>query len=579
MKNLKKPSNLFVTSVVVLTLIFIGGCVSLATLSLPSNPAASCTVSASLFASWFESGSVSLNGVVKPANSVTFSDNPNCDFYKWTEQMFLWLTSPSPARYGGGGRIFNSPAFFDVSPLVNGERTFIPHTSGTFPFLPNPQLRTAPLGTNKLPIVIEAKTSRAFEIEPTRFGPNKKQLVQNSEGVHVEIEKITLEGDRKPIFFDISGKPIKDARPIFRRELKGTMLAQRFVSNDLVVVLDANGNIIDVAPGQADHAALMSNQGSLIYFQVTVNDVFVYLKTGVANGNITANQFPTTQGELDDIINYATSKGKTLIDPEALAIEIKTSWVEASTLPNSELSRFITLNATIPTYDKTNPNEWIPNGQKVAKLAMIGMHVVGSTKGHPEMIWGTFEHESTAPNAVYDYKNSSNVTVTVPQSTSGGSWILCTNGSTGPFNEKHMSVNSSNGHIENETPFAISPSNTMREQAWGAGRTQRPNPLVSSTAQSNSDLISINNSVRGQLLNGDVRRHYIQTGSTWTIGGAAPTGPFTNVPSLGKEVGTSRLANASLETYAQALNCFGCHTPNTVNVSNVWGDLKPLFTP
>ncbi|MFN0216053.1 MAG: hypothetical protein ACKVT2_17470 [Saprospiraceae bacterium] len=579
MKNQKKPSNLFIVSIVVVALIIIGGCVGIAKLTLPSDPAASCTVSATEFDSWFESGAVSLNGVVKPANSVTFSDIPNCDFYKWSEQMFLWLTSPAPARYGGGGRIFNSPAFYDVSPLVNGQRTFIPHNLGAFPFLPTPQLRTAPLGTNKLPLVIEAKTNRAFEIEPTRFGPNKKQLVQNIEGQHVEVEKITLGGDRKPIFFDSEAKPIKGARPIFRRELRGNLLAQRFVSNELIVVLDATGRIIDVSPGQADHAALMSKQGSLIYFQVTVNDVFAYFKTGVVNGNISATQFPTSQGELDDIVNYATSKGKTLIDPEALAIEIKTSWVEASTLPATELDRFITLNATIPTYDKLDPNEWIPNGQKVAKLALIGMHVVGSTNGHPEMIWATFEHESTAPNAIYDYKNISNVTVTVPQSTAGGNWILCANGSTGPFNDQHMSVNSSNGHIQRISPFTIDASNTLRNQAWGADRTQRPNPLVSSTAQSNSDIISINNSVRSKLLNGDVRSHYIQTGSTWTIGGASPNGPFTGIASPGKEVGTSLLANPSLETYVQAINCFACHGTNTVAVSNVWGDLQPLFTP
>lgn len=87
-----------------------------ATTFVPSDAKAICTVTtngAPAFASWFESGTVTLNGVVKPANSVTFPNTPNCSFYQWSEQMFLWMTSPAPATYGGGGgRIFDSPAFF-----------------------------------------------------------------------------------------------------------------------------------------------------------------------------------------------------------------------------------------------------------------------------------------------------------------------------------------------------------------------------------------------------------------------------------------------------------------------------------
>src|SRR6185369_2461920 len=94
--------------------------------SLPTDAQTTCTVTAPVFASWFESGSVTLNGVVKPADSVNFPNIPNCSFHQWSEQMFLWLTSPAPAKYGGGGgRIFNSPAFYDVSPPdASGDRTY-----------------------------------------------------------------------------------------------------------------------------------------------------------------------------------------------------------------------------------------------------------------------------------------------------------------------------------------------------------------------------------------------------------------------------------------------------------------------
>src|SRR5256885_16005514 len=71
------------------------------TTPVPSDPVKTCTVSATEFNTWFETGAVSLNGVAKPANSVSFSDNPNCDFYKWSEQMLVWVNSPAPPSYGG----------------------------------------------------------------------------------------------------------------------------------------------------------------------------------------------------------------------------------------------------------------------------------------------------------------------------------------------------------------------------------------------------------------------------------------------------------------------------------------------
>jgi hypothetical protein len=64
-------------------------------------------------------------------------------------------------------------------------------------------------------------------------------------------------------------------------------------------------------------------------------------------------------------------------------------------------------------------------------------------------------------------------------------------------------------------------------------------------------------------------------GTTWTIGGAPPGGS--------NEVGTNHLANATIETFvegaspsAASANCFSCHLSNTVQVSHVYGALKPL---
>jgi hypothetical protein len=46
----------------------------------------------------------------------------------------------------------------------------------------------------------------------------------------------------------------------------------------------------------------------------------------------------------------------------------------------------VTIQATIPTYEKVTPTQWNVNGTKQVELAMVGIHVVGSTAGDPEMI-------------------------------------------------------------------------------------------------------------------------------------------------------------------------------------------------
>ena len=170
---------------------------------LPADPQATCTVTPAMFAGWFQSGSITLNGLVNPANSLAFPNVPNCSFYQWSEQMFLWLTSPVGAQH-----VFSTPTFFDVSPANGmGARTLIPHP---------------------LP-------------------PGVINVEQNEADFHVlEAQAQTTAG------------------------------------------------------------------GSLVYYITSVNDVYAFLKTGIADGVITANEFPTTPAESMNVTNFATSKGVTI---------------------------------------------------------------------------------------------------------------------------------------------------------------------------------------------------------------------------------------------------------------------------
>ncbi|WP_199031235.1 hypothetical protein [Ralstonia sp. ASV6] len=551
--------------------------------AVPTDAAGGCPISPATVASFFESGTVTLNGVVKPADS-TVALAPNCGFFQWTEQMFLWLTSPAPATYGGGSHVMFSPQFYTVSPEdSSGRRNFIPNSPGR-PI--NMFLRAMELGPHGLPIVM-ARTGQIVEVphetpgqKPPSIRLANGKLIPGTQVQNVrKTERGTLE------LLDARGKllapKVLKLAPIVRQRallsadrpvpivpmkaFTSAIQARKLVIKGIPIFIDPAGNVIDVEPGQADSGVLISQNGSLIYYIIAVNDVFAFHRTmqgaAVIPGN-TNIAFPTSMADVNAVVSFAASKGHTIQDPKALAIETKSSWMDASKVPNP--NDYIQVEAVVPTFDKSNPNNWVPNGQTTLKLVMLGLHVVGSTSGHGEMVWGTFEHEGNAPNATYAYNSTSGLK-TVAQNTSG-SWLFTPSGSSGPFNATN---NSWTGTAITGTP--VGPSPVLRAKPWGSNDGGNP----ANAAGLNTQVISANASVISQLNAADVRRQYFQLGTTWTIGGAPPNG--------GNEVGTNHLANATMETFVQgatpsapSANCFSCHTTNKVPVSHVYPRLTPL---
>jgi hypothetical protein len=86
----------------------------------------SCTISPAGLNTWFTSKTASKNGAVTFANSVDFPlQNTVCDFYKWSHQMFLWMTSPA-----GRDLVLDSPTFYDVSFDAQGNAIYVPNKAG-----------------------------------------------------------------------------------------------------------------------------------------------------------------------------------------------------------------------------------------------------------------------------------------------------------------------------------------------------------------------------------------------------------------------------------------------------------------
>jgi hypothetical protein len=329
----------------------------------------------------------------------------------------------------------------------------------------------------------------------------------------------------------------------------------------------------------------MAQNGSLVYYLLQVNDVFAYFKTGVAkgsNGGIpnpftqAFTQFPSNASDLGQVNNFALAHSAGLPDLDAMTCELKSSWIETAGL---NVSDYITINATIPTFNppltppftQTGLIQSVPSGTKQAMLALVGMHIVCPVLNQPEMIWATFEHINNAPNAPYNYTSTTGMK---PGPAPGpGPWLFSATGAaSGPITAR-MNVDPSTGNINRIGTQTIGPADVYRKNAWGTASND-PNFI-----SNNTDIISINNSVFGQLLPGDKRKQYGMIGAVWTLNGQPPSP--TN------QVGTTALANSTMETYFQPSSCFSCHKGNMLGeqpsgafgggLSHIWFQLKPLF--
>lgn len=473
--------------------------------TLPPDVKITCPLSQADFAKWFESGTVTPNGSVQPADSVDFQ-SALCNFYSWSEQMFLWITSPTSAD--PKTRVLDSPVFFEVSESNNGQRTLIANQPGKM---------------------------HNFMMRGPKPGPAGMQILR-----------------------DKSGRPFL-VKALNTSKNPGGKVNARGINEGSVELGQAGGS-----------GTLMSQQKSFVYYSIAVNDVFAAFLIGQKTGKITASNFPTTAADRDAIVAFATTLGMKIPDANALAIETKTSWVEAASLPDT--SGYIVIDAMVPNIVPTGKPDgsWASdpnNPTKKAKLALVGAHIVGSVAGHPEMIWATFEHQSNTPSATYSYQKTDGTTGTVTQSTSGN-WTFCSNGSAGPFNTEKMKA--SGDSIIPTANNTVSPSDTLLENPWGSLPGSDPQVVANNTA-----VLSMNANIQQLLPSSDVRRNYLLVGAIWT-NGQIPGVNNDDPPNLG----SAALANSTMETYNQDINCFVCHSGgNLGGLSHIYSAIQAQLPP
>ncbi|NND31689.1 MAG: hypothetical protein HKN76_03795, partial [Saprospiraceae bacterium] len=315
--------------------------------------------------------------------------------------------------------------------------------------------------------------------------------------------------------------------------------------------------------------------GSIVFYAIHVNDVYAYFASGKNTGQLeNLTEFPITQEDVDQIVDYAqTTYNVTIEDAESLTMELKSSWIKPA--PGLDLSNYITIQADIPKFTKVSDKLWTWDGVSLERnvtLAMVGYHVVGSTANHPEMIWATFEHVDNSPDVSYYYiDEAGNLQERKTFGPDGKpirkDWLFTDgNVTANASNQMHMELDAR--EIKAMGDLTISPSSTIRTHPWG-------NSPDSTYAQNNTDIISLNENIITLLAPGDVRRNYFLVGATWTANG---------VPGVGNQLpdvrGSKILANATMETYFQYKNCFGCHNGGKLSgLSHIIDDITPLPIP
>ena len=225
-----------------------------------------------------------------------------------------------------------------------------------------------------------------------------------------------------------------------------------------------------------------------------------------------------------------------------------------------------------PPLTQPNNKQSVQSGTKQTKLALVGIHVVGSTLDHPEMLWATFEHVNNTPNPQYTFTTTSNGVGTQPADGPGG-WLFSSTGAA-PANANTPRITPNGTTLDATFGQTIGPSDVVRVNPWGTASTD------ADFTANNTDIVSLNANVIGLLAAGDVRKNYILIGTSWVKGGGSP--------STGTIVGTPEMANSTMETFFQFSNCFGCHTGNMLGtradpdgfsggLSHIWAAVRPLF--
>jgi hypothetical protein len=278
---------------------------------------------------------------------------------------------------------------------------------------------------------------------------------------------------------------------------------------------------------------LVDQKGRAIYTTIMINDVYrdFVIKNSLYKPEALRN-FP-------DTTNFPIG-----------AFSLKAAWKIVS--PGEDASRFYTTTAKIQKLGYNGKKIVLTNVLETARVALVGFHIAVVVKGHPEMIWATFEHVNNAPYSVADQLPGDQVAEGNYTFYKGGTpWQDC-NDPASPILK-----------LDTATQKLSPVTQVFRQYRLGGGK---------SANQNNIDML--NAKMHRAMPRSSVWRNYAEVGAIWFVKKDAlkPNSAFVSSDTL--LTGSKVLSNSVIETFTQAdtdLNqCFGCHntTPLTTVPTN-----------
>ena len=318
------------------------------------------------------------------------------------------------------------------------------------------------------------------------------------------------------------------------------------------------GSPISVATA-APKAGLLNLTPRVLKQVTSVNDFDGIAQAGLSGVLVDQIGFPIYYAMHfnDDFAKFITSNG--FLDKEKLkhvpsdksfptgVLEMKSAWrIKPDSMSEAEFRKsYISADAQIPGL-----KEVIISGKKtvvadptqpVQKLAgLIGLHVVGVINGHPEFVWGSFEHRGNAP----DGKSGVDPKSTDPVDPNS-QWLLY---------KKGTSYRNSNP-LPGTFDFSLQSGGTV----FPSTPVYRVFPSGGEDGE-DGQVKDLNGSVQMQLGMNSVLSNYKLIGAVWLEKGDGAFGPGSDFPD-DLLAGEKQLSNLSMESFTQSKfpNCFSCH--------------------
>ncbi|UTH75174.1 hypothetical protein [Chromobacterium sp. IIBBL 290-4] len=284
---------------------------------------------------------------------------------------------------------------------------------------------------------------------------------------------------------------------------------------------------------------LIDQNGRLVYYSMYLNDVFA--------------QFVKEQGlnNAESIRNFSPDKNYPVG-----TLTLKAAWKVLSSEEqklNQASGKFYTRTALVHPLKKRGRGFAIDRSRSEAVvLALVGLHVVGVTQHHEEMIWASFEHVDNAPDVDAGAIPSPQTPV------SDRDWTFYKKNT--PLTECNLNLASSGKLKLDEASQTFSPvTQACRMYPYGSG----PDKQAVNAAN-----IKTLNAAASEKLEAPWN-HYFEVGAIWfdTQNGKSLQANCDFQPGANQcdvlLAGSTRLSNAAIETFTQSQsslnNCFACH--------------------